>query len=132
MTEYSKHFDIDFQRGLVGEDAHNDFLNALEGQHEVKTDYRTAETGNIYIETWQYNETGKWPSGINVTTAKYWVTASPLGQGAIYVPTDLIRTILTNENCREVHQPVHNNQTNASIGRLIPLTTLLRYMGLSQ
>lgn len=128
-SDYNKHFDVSFEKGMVGETSLNKFLI---GKHEVKTDYRTKDTGNIYIETWQYNEGGRWQSGINVTTADYWVTASPNGKGIISVETELIREILRNENCTEVRQPTYNEHTNASIGRLIPLTTLLRYMELGK
>ena len=79
---YNPSFDIDFRRGLVGEDSHKAFLF---GTHEVKTDYRTAETGNFYVETWQQPYGKDWkPSGINTTKADFWVQASPLGLGGIF------------------------------------------------
>lgn len=133
MDTYNRHYDINFEedvkRGMVGENAHHAFLS---GTHEVKTDYQTVNTGNFYIETMQYNLNGEWLSGINVTTATHWVFASPTGQGVISVPTELIRTIIAQESLRETRQPIYNENTNASTGLLLPLSTLLRYMGLSK
>ena len=72
----SPHFDIDFARGKVGEDLVNTVLGKLQGKKiEVKTDYRIPETGNVYIETWQYHredESDLKKSGINITEAEYW------------------------------------------------------------
>jgi hypothetical protein len=123
---YEPHFDIDFQRGKVGEDSHELFLN---GKHEVKTDYRTAETGNFYVETRQYNQNMEALSGINVTKADYWVWASPTGKGAIYIKTDLLKELMTETDYRETRQPVINDNTNASKGRLVPLVDVLRKLG---
>jgi hypothetical protein len=123
---YEPHFDIDFQRGKVGEDSHELFLN---GKHEVKTDYRTAETGNFYVETRQYNQNMEALSGINVTEADYWVWASPTGKGAIYIKTDLLKELMTETDYRETRQPVINDNTNASKGRLVPLVDVLRKLG---
>lgn len=126
MTKYEPRFDMDHQRGMVGEDTHNDYIA---GKHEVKTDYRVAETGNLYIETWQYNESGKWQSGINVTTSDFWVTGSNQGSGGIYIYTETLKELMRENDYREVHQPIYNANTNASIGRLVPLNDVLRKMG---
>jgi hypothetical protein len=126
---FQPHFDIDFQRGKVGEDSHELFLD---GKHEVKTDYRTAETGNFYVETRQYNQNMEALSGINVTEADYWVWASPTGRGAIYIETDLLRELMTENDYRETRQPISNENTNASKGRLVPLSHVLRKLGFTQ
>ena len=123
---FQPHFDIDFQRGKVGEDSHELFLD---GKHEVKTDSKTAETGNFYVETWQYNENYEIPSGINVTEADYWVWASPTGEGAIYIKTETLKELMRETNPRETRQPIHNENTNASKGRLVPLNDVLRRLG---
>jgi len=126
---FEPHFDIDFQRGKVGEDSHELFLD---GKHEVKTDYRTAETGNFYVETRQYNQNMEALSGINVTEADYWVWASPTGKGAIYIQTDLLKELMTENDYRETRQPSSNENTNASKGRLVPLNHVLRKLGFVQ
>jgi hypothetical protein len=123
---YQPHFDIDFQRGKVGENAHEGFLY---GKHEVKTDYRVAETGNFYVETKQYNENMVALSGINVTEADYWVWASPTGDGAIYIKTDALKELMHETNPRETRQPIINEHTNASVGRLVPLKHVLKKLG---
>ena len=124
---FNPHFDIDFQRGKVGEDSHEGFLN---GKHEVKTDYKTAESGNFYVETKQYNKDMMVLSGINVTESDYWVWASPDGVGGIYIKTETLKQLMRDTNPRETHQPVHNENTNASVGRLVPLDVVLKYLGL--
>ena len=126
---FQPHFDIDFQRGKVGEDSHELFLD---GKHEVKTDYRTAETGNFYVETKQYNEGMIALSGINVTESDYWVWASPTGDGAIYIKTEALKELMRETNPRETRQPIINDHTNASIGRLVPLNHILRKLGFVQ
>ena len=126
---FEPHFDIDFQRGKVGEDSHELFLD---GKHEVKTDYKTADTGNFYVETKQYNEGMIALSGINVTESDYWVWASPTGDGAIYIKTEALKELMRETDPPETRQPVINDHTNASIGRLVPLTHVLRKLGFSK
>lgn len=121
----NKHFDYDYQRGLVGENALKDFVD---GTHEVKTDYRTKETGNFYIETYQFNASGRWPSGINVTTADYFVLASPTGEGIISLKTSFVKRIIASEDLKYAEQGKYNKDTNASEGLLLPAATLFRYM----
>jgi hypothetical protein len=123
---YEPKFDIDFQRGMVGEDIHKEFLV---GKHEVKTDYLTAKTGNFYIETRQYNQNMECLSGINVTESDFWVQASPNGIGGIYIKTEALKELMTDTNPRETRQPIHNEGTNASIGRLVPMAEVLRVLG---
>jgi hypothetical protein len=124
---YNPDFDIDFRRGLVGEDSHKAFLF---GTHEVKTDYRTAETGNFYVETWQKPHTGDWkPSGVNTTKADFWVQASPLGLGGIFLSTSALKEILAESNPPETRQPISSSQTSASKGRLVRLSDVLKKLG---
>lgn len=123
---YEPDFDIDFTRGLVGEDTHKAFLY---GKHEVKTDYRTHETGNFYVETWQQNADREWQSGINGTKADFWVQASPLGHGGIYLRTDVLKYLMRETNPREVTQPILSDRTNSSRGRLVALDDVLWALG---
>jgi hypothetical protein len=128
------HFDIDFARGKVGEDLVATFLADLQGKKiEVKTDYRVSETGNLYIETWQYSEpdaSDKRPSGINITQSDYFCFASPTGQGFIMITTEALRGVLRQSNPPETRQPKINAHTNASIGRLVRVSDILSQLGL--
>ena len=131
---YQPDFDIDFKRGMVGENLVGTFLQALEGGTiEVKTDYRIGETGNVYIETWQYrkpDESDIKQSGINTTKADFWVFASPSGEGFICIATTALKNALRSHETREVRQPYSSQATNASKGRLLPVQTLLSAIGL--
>ncbi len=128
------HFDIDFARGKVGEDLVATFLADLQGKKiEVKTDYRAGETGNLYIETWQYSKpdaSDKRPSGINITQADYYCFASPTGNGFIMITTEALKEILRGGYAPETRQPIINKNTNGSIGRLVRVTDVLTQLGL--
>lgn len=128
------HFDLDFTRGKVGEDLVATFLADLEGKKiEVKTDYKVRETGNVYVETWQYSKpdaSDKRPSGINITQAEYFCFASPTGQGFLMVKTEALKDVLRGVNPPESRQPKINPHTNASIGRLVRVSDILSYLGL--
>jgi hypothetical protein len=128
-NEYQPDFDIDFRRGLIGEDLHKEFLY---GTHEIKTDYRTAETGNFYVETRQQNASSEWLSGINATKADFWVQASPLGHGGIYIRTSVFKEMLRTVNPPETRQPILSDATNSSTGRLVRLDDLLWALGMKQ
>jgi hypothetical protein len=125
--EYQPDFDIDFRRGLVGEDLHREFLF---GTHEVKTDYRTAETGNFYVETRQQNNCSEWLSGINATKADFWVQASPLGHGGIYIQTSVFKEMLYRVDPPASRQPILSATSNSSTGRLVRLDDVLWALGM--
>jgi hypothetical protein len=93
MAGYEPRFDIDFQRGLVGENLVGTFLQGLAGSRiEVKTDYQAWRTGNLYVETHQHLR-GQWvKSGINLSQSEYYCFAGPTGCGFITIETrELIR-----------------------------------------
>lgn len=127
-------FDIDFTRGKVGEDLLNTFLADLKGKTiEVKTDYRVTETGNVYIETWQYHRedaSDKVQSGINISKADYYCFASPDATGFIMIKTDALKEVMKDTNPREVRQSKINPKTNASIGRLVKVADIMKKIGL--
>lgn len=131
---YEPHFDIDFARGKVGEDLVRTFLADLQGKKiEVKTDYRAHETGNLYVETWQYHKidaSDKKRSGINITESDYYCFASPDATGFIMIKTDALKDIIRETNPREVRQSAINAHTNASIGRLVKVKDILRKLRL--
>ena len=120
---YQPDFDIDFRRGLVGEELHKDFLY---GTHEVKTDYRVAETGNLYVETRQQNANGEYLSGVNTTKADFWVWASPLGNGGLYLKTETLKEVMRATSPPVSRQPIRSETTNSSTGRLVRLEDILR------
>lgn len=136
MGKYEPRFDVDFSRGRVGEELVETFLADLAGKKvEVKTDYRIGETGNVYVETWQYKQpdaSDKYQSGINVSQAEYYCFGSPTGEGFVMIKTDALKKFITNTNPRETRQPISSDKTNASIGRLIPLADLLASIGLAK
>jgi hypothetical protein len=131
---YEPRFDVDFTRGLVGEELLQTFLADLQGKKiEVKTDYRVGETGNVYVETWQYSkddESDKKQSAITVSESEYWGFASPTGEGFIMITPSVIKELISTTNPREVRQPIATAQTKASIGRILPVTDLLTKIGL--
>jgi hypothetical protein len=136
MGGYEPRFDVDFTRGKVGEDLVETFLADLVGKKiEIKTDYRINETGNVYLETWQYSEpdtSDKKQSGINVSEAEYYCFGSPTGEGFIMIKTSVLKEFIRNTNPREARQPIASKETKASIGRLIPLANLLASIGLAK
>jgi hypothetical protein len=119
-------FDIDFDRGMVGEESYKHFLL---GKHEVKTDYRAAETGNFYVEVRQYNKNMEWASGISTTEADFWVQASPRGLGGIYIKTEAMKDLVIQASERFTRQPIYNDSTNASIGVLVRVNDVLNCLG---
>ena len=136
MGGYEPRFDVDFTRGRVGEELVETFLADLAGKKvEVKTDYRINETGNVYVETWQYSKpdaSDKRQSGINVSQAEYYCFGSPTGDGFVMIKTSVLKEFIRNTNPREARQPISTDKTNASIGRLIPLADLLGSIGLAR
>ena len=136
MAGYEPRFDVDFTRGLIGEELVKTFLADLIGKKiEVKTDYRVNETGNVYVETWQYSQpdaSDKKQSGINVSEAEYYCFGSPLGEGFVMIKTSVLKQFISNTNPRETRQPIASKETKASIGRLIPLADLLASIGLAK
>jgi hypothetical protein len=133
---YEPHFDIDFARGKVGENLVETFLSALQGgKIEVKTDYRVGETGNVYVETWQYRQpdaSDKKQSGINITGSDYYCFASPNAEGFIMIKTSALKDVIRQTNPPETRQPKINENTNASIGRLVKVKDIMSALGLWQ
>jgi hypothetical protein len=136
MGKYEPRFDVDFTRGRVGEELVETFLADLAGKKvEVKTDYRIGETGNVYVETWQYRNpdaSDRYQSGINVSQAEYYCFGSPTGEGFVMIKTDALKRFLRENQTRETRQPIFSTETNASIGRLVPLADLLASIGLAR
>ena len=136
MGKYEPRFDVDYSRGRVGEELVETFLADLAGNKvEVKTDYRIGETGNVYVETWQYKQpdaSDKYQSGINVSQAEYYCFGSPTGEGFVMIKSESLKRFLRENETRETRQPIFSSETNASIGRLVPLAKLLASIGLAR
>jgi len=125
VTGYEPRFDIDMARGKVGEDKVVDILSSLHaGRIEVKTDYGSNYTGNLYIEFEKEDRQGNWvPSGISTTEADAWAFA--FSNGVIFVETESLK-----ELCREFYRSNHigyragNENSAGSRGVLLPIQDL--------
>ena len=132
-TGYEPRFDRDLERGNVGEDLLDLFFSDGEDStlFEVKTDYRVNETGNIYVETHKFrkpDQSDLVPSGINVTKAKWWVQASPDGSAMLIIKTDNIRKYIEFVDPPKSAQPIANAHSAASLGVLIPIRGLMKFL----
>jgi hypothetical protein len=129
---YEPRFDIDFSRGLIGENLVSNLPEAINsGTVEVKTDYRAETTGNFYVETWQYgqaDESDKKQSGINTTKADSWAFVIPQTGAMFLIKTDDLKALMKANDYRETRQPKINENTNASIGRLVPVMDIALQM----
>jgi hypothetical protein len=129
---YEPRFDVDFSRGLIGENLVSDLPQAINsGTVEVKTDYRAGTTGNFYVETWQYgqvDESDKKQSGINTTKADSWAFVIPQTGAIFLIKTDDLKALMKANDYRETRQPKINENTNASIGRLVPVMDIALQM----
>lgn len=125
MGGYEPRFDLDYQRGLIGEKLVGTFLEALSGSRiEVKTDHRVLETGNVFVETHQQVFGQDWkPSGINVSQAEFYSFAGPSGNGFITIKTSVLKELAAaspraNVNSRSV-------ESSAARGRIVKVSDLL-------
>lgn len=134
MAGYQPHFDIDFSRGAIGEGLVQTFLNEMVGSKvEVKTDYRAHETGNVYVETWQFSKpdmSDRRPSGINVTQADFYCFASPALAGFIMIRTTALKDILAEKNPPIAYQRYTDQNTNGSEGRLVRVEHIVQRLKL--
>jgi len=105
---YQPDFDLDYRRGLVGENLVGSFLESVGGSTvEVKTDYRAWKTGNFYIETHQ-EIGGAWvPSGLNISKATFYCFAGPTGSGFLTAPTVALIALV-----KATGRPVHMNRAS--------------------
>jgi len=137
VTGYEPRFDFDVRRGKVGEEYVGNILGKIaNGSVEVKTDYGSNRTGNLYIEFEQQTKSGKWiPSGINKTEAEFWAFA--FKNGAVFVKTDALRALCESymessprvkrygqEFPECVGHRAANSNSNGSRGVKLPVTML--------
>jgi len=72
--KHKSDFDIDLKIGQITEEYLRKILTNKDNiKIEVKTDFKTHETGNIFIE---YEDRNK-PSGLSITKADWWAIAIP-------------------------------------------------------
>jgi len=143
ITGNEPRFDIDLRRGKVGEKYVARILNSLQkGTIEVKTDYGSNKTGNLYVEFEQkgrFDEDWK-PSGISTSEAEFWAFA--FKDGAIFVRTPHLRKIC-NQVVKDSPNTKYygeifpaaighrggNSNSNASRGTKLPLQVLVNSLG---
>jgi len=125
VTGYEPRFDFDVRRGQIGEEYVGTLLEAIASDSiEVKTDYGSHVTGNLYVEYEQTIRTGEVrPSGLSTTEAKWWAFA--FKDGAIFVETARLKQL-----CRDYYQQGRigtrpgTPESNGTKGVLLPLTAL--------
>ena len=89
---FNPHFDLCLE---FGEKYENELQEILESkQIELKTDAKCIDTGNVYVE---FESRGK-ASGIEVTTARYWVfclhTDKFKEQTYVFIPTRRLKKLV--------------------------------------
>lgn len=110
MAGYQPDFDVDYRRGLVGENLVGTFLESVAGSTvEVKTDYRAWCTGNLYIETEQEIREQWRPSGLSISKATFYCFAGPTGEGFLTIPTPRLKSLV-----EETGRPVHMKRKSAT------------------
>lgn len=121
---YNPHFDIDYRRGLVGEQLIGTFLESLAGSRiEVKTDYRVLETGNFYVETQQRKHGGEWySSGLAVSESDFYCFAGFGGAGFIAIRTDELKALARASKTARFESPSVEN--NSTMGRLVKMSDI--------
>lgn len=125
MSGYEPRFDLDYQRGLIGEKLVGTFLEALSGSRiEVKTDHRVLETGNVFVETHQQVFGQDWkPSGINVSTAEFYCFAGPSSNGFVTIKTSLLKELAGASPRANVNS--RSTESSAARGRIVRMSDIL-------
>lgn len=122
---YEPRFDIDAEYGQHGERYVASIIDGLKhGSVEVKTDARSATTGNIYVEYACQNRQQSWqPSGISTSQADMW--AFVLADSVVVTtPTRLLKDVARDQHSRgRKAQCVVSDRP--SRGVLIPTTELV-------
>jgi hypothetical protein len=127
---YNPYFDLDLKTGQQGEAL---VEAGLTGKVEVKLDRRAQDTGNLYIEVWQFSKpdrSDKRPSGISVTKAEWWITTAPNLQGFIAIKVHTLKDLIKANAYTQTAQPITNEHTNGSIGYLVPVSDIIKAIGL--
>lgn len=113
--KYNSDFRHDLEVGQVGEKALASIL--LNKTIEVKTDFGTQKTGNLFVE---YHSRGK-PSGIATSEADYWCFIISNHQ-LVIIETERLKEI-----CREHwDRRVKGGDSNTSLGVLVPVISIVK------
>ena len=124
MKNKNNKFDMNVKSNFVNDlqfgEKHEDELKlAIEGEIEAKADRLCQKTGNVYVET---ESRGK-PSGINVTTAKFWGFCLWLekreAQTWVLIPTKILKKLMTK------YPKKAGGDNHTSKGHIIPKGDLL-------
>lgn len=123
---YQPQFDIDYRRGMVGENLVGSFLEQLPGGTiEVKTDYHAWRTGNLYIETHQELADGQWvKSGINLSEADFYCFAGPRAVGFITIRKAVLIN-LVREHSVPVRMDKKSATSRATMGYLVKVADVV-------
>jgi len=131
---FEPRFDRDMERGEVGEQLLDLLFEDSKDPTvmiEVKTDYKAGQTGNFYIETDKYRKPDQSdivPSGINGTHSKWWGQASPDGSAILLIKTEVLRDYIDLVEPPRSAQPRMNPQSAASLGVLVSIKGLMKYL----
>ncbi len=127
---YEPRFDIDMEIGRQGEIFITSVIDAMKGgaSCEVKTDEKSAVTGNIYVE-FECFRLGRWQkSGIATTEAEVW--AFVLGSAALCIPTDKLK-VLARLRWHAGGERECTRGSHPTKGVIIPIPWLLKQLGTS-
>lgn len=123
---YQPQFDIDYRRGMIGENLVGSFLEQLPGGTiEVKTDYHAWRTGNLYIETHQRLASDEWvKSGINLSEADFYCFAGPRAVGFITIRKPILVN-LVRERSVPVRMDKKSATSRATMGYLVKVADVV-------
>ncbi len=115
-------WDINLAEGQQAELWVLDILTSLKqgkDEIEVKRDFRTTDTGRLYIEVAQCTVAKGWvPSGLSITKAKIWFFVFGWYPGGLFVETEWLRRAVARaskhpSNWQEIGPPVYDRPTRA-------------------
>lgn len=122
---YEPRFDIDYAAGHEGETFVYRIVEGIrDGSIEVKTDEKTPETQNVYIE-YECKKHGEWvPSGIKATEAQSWAIC--LGGGVMVATSvEVLRDIARQHYAMRTHRASCMRGSHPTRGVIIPVRDLL-------
>lgn len=117
QVKYNSDFKYDLDLGQLGEKLVVDIL--INKKVEVKTDYKTTDTGNLFIE---YFSRGK-DSGITISKAEFYCFVIS-NENIIFIETKKLKNL-----CRKylnTSRDVLGGDNNSSAGILLPLIELIK------
>lgn len=117
---YNNDFKFDLEFGVLdGETWFHDLVS--EKKIEVKSDRRTQETGNVYIEYWSRGK----PSGISTSQSDYYVYKVAEDEAIIISTSKLKQKLKQLVNEGKARMDVKGGDNNTSRGILCKLNDLI-------